>query len=78
MHQEKIKEKRNLVLNKLMHLLSGMKVDAFLVDMTAQSTFEREIYPHHNVKDNHKKIIQTLDLFTLGNYDEIKVINVID
>ncbi len=47
-------------------------------DMTSQETFEREIRPLRAVKDNYEKIILTLDRFTVGNYDGIKVINVID
>jgi len=47
-------------------------------DMTSQETFEREISPLKNIKDNYEKVILTLDKFTLGNYDGIKVLNVID
>ena len=48
------------------------------VDMTAEETFEREMRPLKEIKDNYEKIILTLDHFSLGNYDGIKVINVID
>lgn len=47
-------------------------------DMTAEETFEREMRPLKEIKDNYEKIILTLDHFSLGNYDGIKVINVID
>lgn len=47
-------------------------------DMTAEETFEREMRPLKEIKDNYEKIVLTLDYFSLGNYDGIKVINVID
>ena len=47
-------------------------------DMTAEETFEREMRPLQEIKDNYEKIVLTLDHFSLGNYDGIKVINVID
>lgn len=47
-------------------------------DMTAEETFEREIRPLRKIKDNYEKIVLTLDRFTVGNYEGIKVINVID
>lgn len=47
-------------------------------DVTAKETFEREIKPLQDIKDNYEKMILTLDRFTVGNYDGIKVINVID
>lgn len=47
-------------------------------DMTAEETFEREMRPLRQIKDNYEKIVLTLDRFTAGNYDGIKVINVID
>lgn len=47
-------------------------------DMTAEETFEREMRPFRQIKDNYEKIVLTLDRFTAGNYDGIKVINVID
>lgn len=46
--------------------------------MTDEKTFEREIKPLKNIKDNYPKIILTLDRFTLGDYDGIIVRNVID
>lgn len=46
--------------------------------MIEESTFKREIRPLKQIQDNYEKIILTLDRFTLGNYEGIKVINVID
>lgn len=47
-------------------------------DMTAEETFNREITPLRNIRDNYEKIILTLDKVTLGNYEGIKVINLLD
>jgi hypothetical protein len=47
-------------------------------DMTAESTFEREMRPLRQIKDNYEKIVLTLDRYTLGNYEGIKVVNVSD
>lgn len=47
-------------------------------DMTNQSTFEREMTPLKNIRDNYEKIVLTLDKFSVGNYEGIKVINLID
>ena len=47
-------------------------------DMTAQPTFDREMSSFYRVKDNYEKIVLTLDRFTIGNYEGIKVINVLD
>lgn len=47
-------------------------------DMTAEETFERELRPLRGIQDNYEKIVLTLDRFTLGNYDGIKVLNVVD
>lgn len=47
-------------------------------DMTAQETFTREMKPLQNIRDNYEKIILTLDRFSLGNYDGIQVLNVVD
>lgn len=46
-------------------------------DMTAEETFEREMRPLRHIQDNYKKIVLTLDRFSLGNYVGIKVTNVI-
>ena len=47
-------------------------------DMTSQETFEREMRPLRAIRDNYEKIVLTLDRFTIGNYDGIKVVNVED
>lgn len=47
-------------------------------DMTAEETFEREMRSLRSIQDNHEKIVLTLDCFSLGNYDGIKVMNVMD
>ena len=47
-------------------------------DMTAQETFEREMRPLRNIRDNYRKIVLTLDHFTVGDYEGIQVINVVD
>lgn len=52
-----------------------IQVTASLVD---ENTFNREIRPLKQIKDNYEKIILTLDRYTLGNYEGIIVINIID
>ena len=47
-------------------------------DMTVEETFEREMRPLRSIQDNYEKIVLTLDRFSLGNYDGIKVVNVIE
>ncbi|MEG0912233.1 MAG: ATP-binding protein [Oscillospiraceae bacterium] len=47
-------------------------------DMTAQETFAREMKPLKNIRDNYEKIVLTLDRFSLGNFDGIQVLNVVD
>ena len=47
-------------------------------DMTAKETFEREMRPLRSIPDNYEKVVLTLDHFSLGYYDGIKVVNVID
>ena len=37
-------------------------------DMAAQETFEREIRPLENIRDNYEKTILTMDRLTPGNY----------
>lgn len=46
--------------------------------MTEKSTFDREMAPLRMVRDNYPKTVLTLDRFTLGNYDGIEVINIVD
>ena len=47
-------------------------------DMVSESTFDREMKPLYAIQDNYEKIVLTLDKLTGGNYDGIKVVNVID
>ena len=47
-------------------------------DMTAEETFDREMRPLKQIKDNYEKVVLTLDKFTAGNYEGIKVIHVLD
>lgn len=47
-------------------------------DMTAQGTFEREIYPLKNIRDNYEKTVLTADILSVGNYDGIQVKNLMD
>jgi len=46
--------------------------------MTAPETFEREMRPLRNIRDNYEKTVLTLDRFSTGNYDGIRVINLVD
>ena len=45
-------------------------------DMTAQETFEREMRPLTLIRDNYEKIILTADHLTVGNYNGIRVKNI--
>lgn len=47
-------------------------------DMTAQETFEREIRPLENIRDNYEKMILTMDRLTPGNYNGIHVRYLLD
>jgi len=47
-------------------------------DMTAEETFRREMRPLREIRDNYEKIVLTLDYPTVGNYEGIQVINVLD
>lgn len=55
--------------------LEFIQVSASLLN---QDTFNREISPLKKLKSNYKKTIITLDKYSLGNYDGIEVINIID
>ena len=46
--------------------------------LTDEKTFDREITPLKEIKDNYPKTILTLDKFTQGNYDGIIVENIIE
>ena len=47
-------------------------------DMTSEETFAREMRPLESIRDNYEKIVLTLDRFSIGNYNGIKVLHVID
>ena len=47
-------------------------------DMTAEETFEREMRSLRLMKDNYEKMILTLDRYSVGNYEGIRVVNIID
>lgn len=47
-------------------------------EMTTKDTFDREMKPLYAIWDNYEKIVLTLDKLTLGNYDGIRVIHVLD
>ena len=46
--------------------------------MTAPETFEREMRPLRSIRDNYEKTVLTLDRFSTGNYEGIRVDNIID
>lgn len=46
--------------------------------LTEQTTFDREISPLRKIDDNYQKVIITLDRFTQGNYNGIKIVNAVD
>lgn len=56
-------------------VITYIQVSASMLDST---TFAREIKPLTSIKDNYEKIILTLDKLTSGNYNGIKVINLLD
>ena len=56
-------------------VLTYIQVTASMLDST---TFAREIKPLASIKDNYEKIILTMDKLTPGNYNGIKVINLLD
>ncbi len=47
-------------------------------DMTAKDTFNRELKPLTNIRDNYEKIVLTGDRLTVGNYNGIQVKNLSD
>ena len=46
--------------------------------MVEETTFEREIAPLKAIADNYPKTVITLDHYTPGNYEGIKVVDAID
>lgn len=57
---------------------SAYKYFQVTADMTLQETFEREMRPLVNIRDNYEKIILTADMLTVGNYNGIQVKNITD
>ena len=57
---------------------SGLVYVQVTADMTAKATFDREMKALYSIRDNYEKIDLTLDKLTIGNYDGIKVINLLD
>lgn len=47
-------------------------------DLSAEATFERELRPLRAITDNYEKVVLTLDRFTAGNYEGIKVLPLVD
>ena len=56
----------------------GVEYYQVTATMLDASTRERELDPLRRVKDNHPKFVITLDDYSQGNYDGIRVINAID
>ena len=46
--------------------------------MLEESTFEREMKPLRTIRDNYPKTVITLDAFSVGDYEGIKVVNAVD
>lgn len=46
--------------------------------MMEETTFDREVKSLKKIADNYPKTVLTLDRFTIGNYDGIEVVNVVD
>ena len=47
-------------------------------NMTSEETFERELRPLRNIKDHYEKIVLTAERYTVGNYDGIQVMYLVD
>lgn len=47
-------------------------------DMSAQESFEREMRPLKLIRDNYEKVVLTTDNLTIGNYNGIRVKNLVD
>lgn len=56
-------------------VITYIQVSASMLD---PETFAREIKPLASIKDNYEKLVLTLDKLTPGNYNGIKVINLLD
>ncbi len=60
--------------------IKGSEVEYYQVTFTAleEETRKREFNPLQSIRDNFPKTILTMDRFNLGNFQGIKVVNVID
>ena len=60
--------------------LQEMTKEQLAADLYFVETFisDRRRSVLKNIQDNYEKFVLTLDRFSLGNYDGIKVVNVID
>ena len=47
-------------------------------DMTSADVFKREMRSLQMIRDNYEKVVLTLDRYSLGNYEGIRVVNVVD
>lgn len=43
-----------------------------------ENTFNREVRPLKDIKDNYTKVILTNDVLSLGNYDGIEIVNIVE
>lgn len=71
----KLKDKEIDFVTRKNDELRYIQVTASMVD---ESTFEREMRPLREIRDNYEKTVLTLDRFSVGNYDGIKVVNIVD
>lgn len=71
----KLKDKEIDFVTRKNDELHYIQVTASMVD---ESTFEREMRPLREVRDNYEKTVLTLDRFSVGNYEGIKVVNIVD
>lgn len=46
--------------------------------MMAQETFDREMRPLTQIRDNYEKVVLTSERLTVGNYNGIRVKNLTD
>lgn len=71
----KLKDKEIDFVTRKNDELHYIQVTASMVD---ESTFEREMRPLREIRDNYEKMVLTLDRFSVGNYEGIKVVNIVD
>ncbi|GHU30017.1 hypothetical protein FACS1894152_8330 [Bacilli bacterium] len=46
--------------------------------MSGEETREREFRPFKSIKDSYRRMVLTMDYVTLGNYEGIEVINIVE